>query len=221
MSVAGLLLAAGEGRRLGGWPKARLVLRGATLLAHGVTRLVAFCDEVVIAVGAGDVAAASSEVRSMKHAQTARVIEGGDSRQQTLLRLLEKAQSEWVLIHEVARPFTPPEAFIAVLAAARQHGAAALFRRLSLSDSVGIIDGSRLTATISRSQVVALQPPLAFRRVDLLNVYQWASGSGTVEEGTAALALRAGIAVHLVESLTENLKITFPEDWERAQRECS
>lgn len=51
--VAGVLLAAGEGRRLGG-PKALLVLDGRPLVERGARTLVdAGCDPVVVVLGAG------------------------------------------------------------------------------------------------------------------------------------------------------------------------
>lgn len=53
MTVAGLLLAAGAGRRMGG-PKALLRLDGSTLLERGVAVLAAAgCEPVVVVVGAG------------------------------------------------------------------------------------------------------------------------------------------------------------------------
>ena len=62
MTVAGLLLAAGAGRRMGG-PKAlvRLVAGGPTLVESAVERLLAAgCDRAVVVVGAGaDEAAAA------------------------------------------------------------------------------------------------------------------------------------------------------------------
>lgn len=52
MTVAGLLLAAGAGRRIGG-PKALLELDGTTLVEHGVALLRAGgCDPVVVVTGA-------------------------------------------------------------------------------------------------------------------------------------------------------------------------
>ena len=220
MTVAGLLLAAGEGRRLGGTRKAKLVLGGKTLLAHGVERLAAFVDEIVMAVAPGDLEKARADIA---HAQPKRelpltVIEGGATRQDTMRKLLASTKAEWVLIHEVARPFTPADAFARVLAVARQHGGAALSRKISVRDSIGVTasDG-RLARTVARAQLVSLQTPLAFRRAELVCAHERAVTENWNDEGTAALALHAGLAVHLVDGTTENLKITYPEDWKRAQ----
>lgn len=60
MTVAGLLLAAGAGRRMGG-PKALLRLDGSTLLERGVAVLAAAgCEPVVVVLGA-----AADDVRAL------------------------------------------------------------------------------------------------------------------------------------------------------------
>ncbi|HCT77937.1 MAG TPA: 4-diphosphocytidyl-2C-methyl-D-erythritol synthase [Micromonosporaceae bacterium] len=54
--IAGLLLAAGAGRRLGGRPKALLPYRGGLLVEHAAQTLVAGgCDRVYVVHGAADV----------------------------------------------------------------------------------------------------------------------------------------------------------------------
>jgi 2-C-methyl-D-erythritol 4-phosphate cytidylyltransferase len=219
MSVAGLLLAAGQGRRLGGVPKAQLVLHGRTLLEHGIWRLMPVVDEVVASVGRDEMPDAQRETMSADFSKPARAIEGGASRQESLHRLLQATAAEWVLVHEVARPLTPPGDLSAVVSAGTKHGAASLFRWLPVRDSIGVAHSGRLVGGVQRSQLVVLQTPQFYHRSALLAAHERAAAEGWSEEGTAHLAMRAGIDVHLVEGTTENLKVTYPEDWERLVRD--
>jgi len=214
-TVSGLLLAAGSGSRIGDVPKARLTHRGETLLVHGVRRMLPHVDELVVAVGADHVVEAEAELAEAGLGSGVRVVAGGDTRQESLARLLEAAEGEWVLVHEVARPLTPPEAFTDVLEAAAEAGAAVLCAQIPARDSIGVAENDRLARTLSRSSVVSLQTPHVYRRMVLLEAYARARAEGWTEEGTAALAVRAGIPVRLVETTSENLKITYPEDLER------
>jgi 2-C-methyl-D-erythritol 4-phosphate cytidylyltransferase len=215
MSIAGLLLAAGAGRRLGGHPKARLILNGRSLLEHGISRLLPFVDEVAAAV---EPSASDVEIDAFGEAFANKkvvFVRGGASRQDSLCRLLRATQTEWVLVHEVARPLTPEAAFSATIAAARLHGAAAVYHKHTARDSVGLAQNGMLKTCLPRSDLVILQTPHVYRRVELIQAHERAETEAWQEEGTAAVALRAGIAIHLVECPGENLKVTYPEDWER------
>ena len=52
MRCVGLILAGGQAVRMGGADKARLMVSGQSLLAHGVARLAPQVDQVIIAAGA-------------------------------------------------------------------------------------------------------------------------------------------------------------------------
>ncbi len=215
--TAGLLLAAGNGTRLGGHPKARLVLQGRSLAAHGVELLLPHVDEVIVAVGADDHDQLACEIGAAFPDFPVRVIVGGETRARTVHRLLGSTSAAWVLLHEVARPLTPGEVFAEVLAEARRHGAAVACQRHLARDSIGIAEGGELRACVSRSKLVILQTPHAYRRSAILAAHERGLAKAWEEEGTAPLALRCGIRLRLVECLGENLKITYPEDWERVR----
>lgn len=210
--VSALILAAGMGERMGGQPKAFVEVGAATLLERVVARVRPFAEEVIAGLPAADVARGQT---LLAH-HDAIVAAGGASRQETVSRLLALATRRFVLIHEVARPFARPELFTAVLAAARKHGAAALFLPASRRDSLALREDDWFGVSLARDDVIALQNPQAYGRDLLLEAERTAGEAGWAEPSTANLVARAGFRVRLVPGDPDNIKLTYPEDWDAA-----
>ena len=209
--VTALILAAGEGERLGG-PKAFLEASGATLLERAVDVLTPFATRVLIGLRAADVSRGGDLVGDRCEA-----LAGGATRQATFARLLARAKGELVLVHDVARPFAAPPLIERVLVAAREFGAAAPAVSASAGDSMALAEGEWLGDPLPRERVLRTQTPQAFRRGALVEAMKAAADQGWEETSVAAVARRAGAAVRLVPGDPSNVKITFPEDWTAAR----
>ena len=210
--VSALILAAGMGERMGGQPKAFIRVGAATLLERVVALVRPFADEVIAGLPAADIARG----RALLAGHDATVATGGASRQETVSRLLARATRRYVLIHEVARPFARPELFTAVLAAARVHGTATLFVPASRRNALVLRKDDWFGAPLARDDVIALQNPQAYGRDMLLEAERAAGEEGWAETSTANLVARAGYRVRLVPGDPDNLKLTYPEDWDAA-----
>ena len=207
--VSALTLAAGSGTRFG-QSKAFLECDGKTLLEHAVDRALEFADEVLVGVSREDLDRVPPSVRS-----SVIVVPGGETRHATVEALLARATRPLVLLHEVARPLAPPALFAAVLQAAQEHGASAAYVLASRRDSVAVEDGGFLAAALPRDRVVQLQTPQAFRRESLADVFRQLHGQALQQTTSVPpLLLEAGYRVRLVPGSPDNIKITFPEDWE-------
>jgi 2-C-methyl-D-erythritol 4-phosphate cytidylyltransferase len=185
-AVSALILAAGKGERIGGRPKALVKFAGVTLLEHVVALVRPLVSELVIGLPRGIV----RKGRDILADQETVLTTGGATRQQTVARLLAKATREFVLIHEVARPFTPPTLFSAVLAAAVANGAAVAGIVASPRDSLAYRDGGFIGRELRRNDVVALQSPMAIRRDILEKVLRRADERGWMETSLANLVAR-------------------------------
>lgn len=112
--IAGLVLAGGAGRRMGG-PKALLDLDGQTLLAHVAGRLAPHCT--VIAVAAADNPGLDALVPTV----LADAVDGGAGPLAGILAGLEWLPGtgcDWLLSAPVDSPFLPPDLAGRLLAAA-------------------------------------------------------------------------------------------------------
>jgi len=148
----------------------------------------------------------------------ARLVPGGATRHaseyaalQALRREVEAGEVDVVAVHDGARPLAGPELFEATIAAARAHGGA-----LPVLDLPGLL--RRDLRPVARG-VAGVQTPQAFRAVPLLEAHRRAAEGGYESTDTAACFERyTDLPVVAVPSGATNLKVTFPEDLEVAER---
>jgi 2-C-methyl-D-erythritol 4-phosphate cytidylyltransferase len=213
--VAVLVPAAGLGTRLGpGAPKALRTLAGAPLLTHVLRRLdqAESVGHIVVAAPPDQVDA----VRSLFIDEPApgvpvEVVAGGETRHHSVGAALAAVPSGYpiVLVHDAARAFAPPELTERVAAAVRA-GHDAVIPVLAVIDTIKQVDAAgHVVATLTRSQLRAVQTPQGFRRTVLENAHRQPGDDVTDDAG---LVERMGINVFCVEGSEAALKITRPAD---------
>ena len=207
-----LILAAGDGQRLGGCPKAFVQFDHTTLLLHAISTVAEWAQTIVVGVRASDLEKAREYIAAMPEGARVICVSGGATRQESLQRLLERVHTRYVLLHEVARPWALPSDFENLLIAVREHPAAGLYTKIPVRDSVAVMHEGHLTSILPRTPVVTLQTPHAYEYEVLASAYRQAIEQGWSETSTAALVQKAGFDVHLIEGSSGNIKITYPED---------
>lgn len=209
VSVSCLIPAAGTGERLGLGPKGFLELRGRSLLCWITDRALEVADEVLVAVPANLVELAASML------PRARVIQGGATRQDSIALLAGQARGEWVMVHDVVRPFASQALLQAVLDMARRTGCAGAF--LDPEVPVARLRDGRVVEAYARDEVGVFQSPQAFSRENMTAMLACqADAPGWYGQSTIQLALLAGVHVHALPGEKTNIKITTIEDWQRA-----
>ena len=171
--IAAIVPAAGLGTRMGAeTPKQFLELDGMPLILFTLRRLAASAaiTEFFISTRAEDIVSLQDTVAKAGLGRPARVVHGGDTRQQSVANALAQVDptTEIVLVHDAVRPFVTLEQVERVIAEARTRGAAILgipaidtvkeVKRASLPQDVALI-----TSTIPRERIVLAQTPQAFQ----------------------------------------------------------
>ncbi|GEM47615.1 2-C-methyl-D-erythritol 4-phosphate cytidylyltransferase [Deinococcus cellulosilyticus] len=201
---AALIPAAGSGTRLGfGVPKALVELNGRTLLDRAIDNLSPLVDEVVVALPAG---------HSLD--QGVKQIEGGATRQDTVFRLLQATEAEFVLIHDAARPFLSAKVIERIKGRVVQSGA--VTAALPATDTLVHASGGFWGYLVDRSKTWAVQTPQAFRRNTILDAHLKALQEGFDATDDAGLASRYASNVELVLGDSRLFKVTTPADFELA-----
>jgi 2-C-methyl-D-erythritol 4-phosphate cytidylyltransferase len=219
--AAVVILAAGSGSRVGASTnKVLLPLGDAPVIAWSVRAALALDDvrRLVLVTRPGEEPAVREAVAPVLADRQVLLVPGGSTRHDSEWRALlvladeiEAGDLDVVAIHDGARPLATPALFAAVLAAAREHGAA-----LPAAPLPGLVT-SDLTAV--DGDLVGVQTPQAFRAGPLLAAYRAAEADGFEGTDTAATFERyADGRVAAVPSGPGNLKITFPEDVALADR---
>ncbi len=112
-----------------------------------------------------------------------------------------------VVVHDAARPLAGPELFERVVAAV-DAGADAAVPGIALCDTVKRVDGHRVTGTVDRRDLVAVQTPQAFR-ADILRRAHAGAAEATDDAG---LVEALGGTVVVVDGDSRNFKITTPDN---------
>ncbi len=141
------------------------------------------------------------------------VIVGGATRQDSVARAMKvlPPAADVILVHDAVRPFVEARQVSAVIAAARESGAAAL--AVPATDTMRYGCGGYFTTAVSRDGLYHMQTPQGFRRQILEGAIAAAESAATDE---VALVQRLGHRVTVVPGSRNNVKITTGEDWEWA-----
>jgi 2-C-methyl-D-erythritol 4-phosphate cytidylyltransferase len=224
--IAAIIPAAGLGTRMGAdVPKQFLELDGVPLVIFTLRRLAASAaiTDFFIATRAEDVVSLQDKVAKAGIGRPARVLHGGDTRQQSVANALAQADpsTELVLVHDAVRPFVTAEQVDRVLAEARARGAAILgipaidtvkeVKRSSLPEDMALI-----SATIPRERIVLAQTPQAFSYALIRDAFRKAAQDEVSGSDEAQIVERFGHDVFVVVGSPRNLKITRPSDMELA-----
>jgi 2-C-methyl-D-erythritol 4-phosphate cytidylyltransferase len=141
-------------------------------------------------------------------------VPGGRTRSHSVREALRAAPSPAdgrVVVHDAARPLAEPELFARALAALEDADAA--IAAAPVTDTVKRADAERrVTATLDRAGLWAVQTPQAFRAETLRRALDVPDEVLAAATDDASLVERVGGIVRLVESPPDNLKVTTPLD---------
>lgn len=208
MTTAAIITAAGRGLRAGGdLPKQWQMLAGQPVVAHA---LAAFAGMPrVLTVHPDDQMLAEALGLDI------RIVPGGATRSASVKNALEALAGQGiskVLIHDGARPLVSAEVIARVIAALDQAVGAA--PALPVSDALWRGAYGRVAGTQDRSGLYRAQTPQGFRYDAILAAHRAHPGDAADD---VAVARAAGLDVAIVAGDEDNLKLTFPDDFARAE----
>ncbi len=214
-----LVPCAGVGERAGAsGPKQYAMLGGRSLLAHTLGALVRVSriDAILVVVSPGDAPSTSHFIDS----GAAIAYCGGATRAQTVRNGLDELLTrgarlqDWVLVHDAARCLVRPEWIDALIDACLDDPVGGLLA-LPLADTLKSESDGRVDTTIDRRGKWQAQTPQMFR-IALLRDALARAGANVTDEASAVEAL--GHAPRLVPGALENFKLTWPADFDLAER---
>jgi 2-C-methyl-D-erythritol 4-phosphate cytidylyltransferase len=231
MKIAVILPAAGLGTRMGKSHVAEkagtsrkqfMLLEGEPILVHTVRKFAASdrVSEILVAVRADDrewvEAMLAPEFKSK-----VRVVEGGNSRQESVQNALDAltAETDLVAVHDAVRPFIDLETIHKVFDEAAETGAAIV--AVAAVDTVKQVtrgtDHVRVRSTIPREKLVMAQTPQVFRYELIRRAFDSARADGFSGTDESSLVERLDVEVSVVAGSDRNIKITKPGDLDLAR----
>ena len=218
-NIAALIVAAGRGQRAGaGVPKQyRLMPDGSgSILAHSIAAFAAHgaIGSICVVIHENDVELYNNSINELNNNINFFSTYGGATRQASVLNglsALAEKQPDAVLIHDAARPFLS-DALISRCIAALQESDAAI-AALPVTDTLKRGEAGHIQETVARDGLYRAQTPQAFAFDKILAAHQAAAERGDSLTDDAAVAEAAGLQVALVEGDSQNIKLTFEDDF--------
>ena len=210
-----IVAAAGSSTRMGGEvSKLLLPLEGVPVLARTLTALdlASRVDAIVIAAREEDILPFSDLCRTYGIRKPVKVVRGGDSREESVLRAALEAdpRTELLAVQDGARPLVTPALIDAVAEKAARCNAAA--PAIPVKDTIKVAADGTVRETLDRSTLRAIQTPQIFEADLLKAALQSALEAGAELTDDCSAVERLGKVVYLVEGDEANLKITTPLD---------
>lgn len=215
MNVA-IIAAAGQGSRMGGKrAKQFLELAGIPIIFHTLRRFEE-CEaiqEIILVLPTSDAAGFLALAPGQGIRKLTRVVPGGDTRAESVLRGLQAVRTatvEIVAVHDGVRPFVTCDEIDKTVAAAKEHGAAVLVG--SVTDTIKEVDGDLVVRTLNRSVLRRALTPQCFRYELLRRAYEKVDVSDPELTDESVLVERLGQKIKVVAGSSRNIKITRRED---------
>lgn len=212
-----VIAAAGVGRRMGGdINKQYRMLLGRPVLAYSIDIFEAYpqVDEIVVVAHPDEVDYCQREVIDrFGYRKVARVVPGGAERQDSVWAGLKSlgANTDFVAVHDGARPLLNSPLIGRLLEAAQEWGAA--IPGVMARDTLKMIDRDGFVGhTLDRSVVSMIQTPQVFQYHELVKAYECAYRDDLVGTDDASLFEVYIGRVKVVPGEVNNIKMTTAED---------
>ncbi|KRQ21736.1 2-C-methyl-D-erythritol 4-phosphate cytidylyltransferase [Mycobacteroides sp. H110] len=193
-------------------PKAFVTVGGRTMLERCVDGLLSSgaVDEVVVVVGAEQLKKAAALL-----GPAATLVPGGAERTDSVRAGLAAVNAaDWILVHDAARPLTPPD-MIARIVAELKGGRRAVIPAIAVTDTIKSVNAAGdVSGTPDRAGLRAVQTPQGFAADLLRRAY---AAAGDVATDDAALVEQMGESVHVVDGDRLAFKITTALDMTLAE----
>jgi len=215
MSIAVLIVAAGSGSRMKGKiPKVYMDLAGKSIIRHTVEAFLRHpdIDRIQTVINPEhrpfyDEALAGIELPAP--------VAGGGTRQESVrngLEALASHEPQFVLIHDAARPFVSRAVIDNIIDGLRLHKA--VIPVIDVMDTLKVVYGLRVHETVDRNTVCRVQTPQGFHFETIMKAHKQFAGEDLTDD--AAVCEKACVVVSVRDGEEKNIKITAPEDMQRA-----
>jgi 2-C-methyl-D-erythritol 4-phosphate cytidylyltransferase len=218
--VTAVIVAAGKSRRMGR-DKLFAPLCGEPLIAHtiGVFDRCGAIDSVVLVAEPDRLPEFEAVVATYGFEKVAKVVPGGNDRHLSVWAGLQAIdpRTEFVAIHDGARPLTTPAMIVECLEVAREMGASCC--ATPVPDTVKRADDDgHVKESVERSGLWAMQTPQVFRTGIIVHAYKMLIAANQKVTDEVSAVQRAGRAIQLICTQDWNFKVTLPKDLVMAEQ---
>lgn len=232
-----IVLSAGSGKRMNSDTKKQyLLIKDRPIIYYSLNTFQqsSFIDEIILVASEDDIAYVKEEIVEKYHFTKVKdIVAGGKERYNSVYNGLKCCRdSEYVFIHDGARPFVSEEILERAMIMLSKYGSAVV--GMPVKDTIKIVnDEACVVGTPNRKTVWQVQTPQCFKADIAISAYEqliMEEKSGELKKRGIQVTDDAMVVetfyssnndnfkrVRLVEGSYENIKITTPEDLKIAE----
>lgn len=218
--ITAVVLAAGMGKRMNS-PVAKqfLTLMDKPVLYYSLKAFEeSSVQDIVLVTGSGQIEYCKENiVEKYKLRKVLRIVEGGQERYDSVFHALKSiCQTDYVLIHDGARPFISKELIENMINQVKEYKACIL--GTPVRETIKVVDSNGIiTSTPNRNALWSAQTPQAFEFASILNAYElfyqsMAQKEHAVTDDAMVYETFLKKPVKMIMGEYDNIKITVPED---------
>lgn len=210
-----IVLAAGSSTRAGlGYNKVLYEVNGKPLLYYSLVKFLSFdnLQKLIVVVRKEEKEKMVETINSLVSDKRIEFVEGGNARSESVYNGLVNAVSEYVLVHDGARPIISVKDITNVLDGLKDYPLVSLVSKVN--DSVRRVTGTR-NRVVERHNLMAMKTPQG-SKTDLLLKALIRSRKENIEftDDVSAVEFYFNINPLLIQTETNNIKVTTENDFE-------
>lgn len=210
MKYSTIILAAGSGKRMGlNVNKILFEINGKRVIEYSLDFFISDqnCTDIVLVASNADYDYFMNNYNDNK----IKVIIGGDHRRDSVRLALNSAVSDYVLVHDGARPFITKQSVDQILVSLKDNDSVTL--GVKVKETIQEVDGNRVVKTLDRSKLIITQTPQGFNKSKLIKAHDMALTKGYYgTDDTVLLEEFMGIKASFILGDYRNIKLTTIED---------
>ncbi len=209
-----IILSAGSSTRMG-YNKMLLKIGSKTVFERTVEAFEECdaIDEIIIAAPKEAIDEYGEIVKKRDYAKVKWIVPGGASRQESVANALKKVsdESNYIAVHDGARPLIKGESIVKVCEAAIEFGGA-VASVLSVDTLKSVNEAGMIVDTVDREKTVQVRTPQIFKKEILLLAHEKAKEDSFEGTDECMLVERCNFPIKTVITGRDNVKLTYPED---------
>lgn len=210
MELTAIILAAGSGKRTGlKFNKVLYEIHGKRILEFALDTLKKYSliKQFILVVSKEEYSMFVKEYSDFVDD----IVIGGEERQESVYKALNKAKYEYVLIHDGARPFIPEHSMKEIIHLLQEKEVITL--GVPVKDTIQEVAGNRVVKTLNRSSLIAVQTPQAFKKEILIEAHELAIKDNFLgTDDTILVEKYVKKFAYVVQGDYRNLKLTTLDD---------
>ena len=208
-----VVLAAGRGKRMGSdINKIYLDLKGKPVIYYSLLKFHdhKLIEDIVVVINEED-RKIFYELDEKFNFPPAKVVEGGERRQDSSFAGVSVIKSDLVFVHDAARPNFNPDILDKLMEVAVENGAS--IPGIKPVDTIRKLGKGKAGEVLSRDRLIKCQTPQCFKSKPLLKALRESIEKGNYYTDDAGVFYAStGIRPEIVDGDEENIKLTKPRD---------